>query len=106
MFSIIETGGKQYKVKAGDKIKIEKLDGEKGNEVVFDKVLLSAASEEDIKVGQPYVEGVKVVGEITNQERAKKLIVYKYKPKKRLRTKKGHRQPFTEILIKNMDSGK
>ena len=100
MFSIIETGGKQYKVKEGDKIKVEKLDGEAGTEVVFDKVLLKMSDEDKVEIGQPYLKDVKVIGEITNQGRNKKLIVYKYKPKKRERTKKGHRQMFTEILIK------
>ena len=100
MFSIIETGGKQYKVKEGDKIKVEKLDGEAGTEVVFDKVLLKVSDEDKVEIGQPYLKDVKVIGEITNQGRNKKLIVYKYKPKKRERTKKGHRQMFTEVLIK------
>ncbi len=100
MFSIIETGGKQYKVKEGDKIKVEKLDGEAGAEVIFDRVLLQASDEDKVEIGQPYLKDVKVIGEITNQGRNKKLIVYKYKPKKRERTKKGHRQMFTEVLIK------
>ena len=100
MFSIIETGGKQYKVKEGDKIKVEKLDGEAGAEVIFDKVLLKVSDEDKVEIGQPYLKDVKVIGEITNQGRNKKLIVYKYKPKKRERTKKGHRQMFTEVLIK------
>ena len=100
MFSIIETGGKQYKVKEGDKIKVEKLDGEAGAEVIFDKVLLKVSDEDKVEIGQPYPKDVKVIGEITNQGRNKKLIVYKYKPKKRERTKKGHRQMFTEVLIK------
>ena len=100
MFSIIETGGKQYKVKEGDKIKVEKLDGEAGTEVIFDRVLLKVSDEDNVEIGQPYLKDVKVIGEITNQGRNKKLIVYKYKPKKRERTKKGHRQMFTEVLIK------
>ena len=100
MFSIIETGGKQYKVKEGDKIKVEKLDGEAGAEVIFDKVLLKVSDEDKVEIGQPYLKDVKVIGEIINQGRNKKLIVYKYKPKKRERTKKGHRQMFTEVLIK------
>ena len=100
MFSIIETGGKQYKVKEGDKIKVEKLDGEAGAEVIFDRVLLQVSDEDKVEIGQPYLKDVKVIGEIANQGRNKKLIVYKYKPKKRERTKKGHRQMFTEVLIK------
>lgn len=99
MFSIIETGGKQYKVKENDKIKVEKLDGEAGATVVFDKVLLQVSSDDNVEVGAPYIKDAKVIGEIVRQGRGKKLIVFKYKPKKRERTKKGHRQPFTEVAI-------
>ena len=98
MFSVIETGGKQYKVSVGDKIKVEKLAGEAGAKIVFDKVLL-LSSETDTQIGQPYLEGVKVSGELLEQGRGPKKIVFKYKPKKRERTKKGHRQPYTEVKI-------
>lgn len=99
MFSIIETGGKQYEVAVGKKIKIEKLDGEKGDTIVFDKVLLTAASEDDVTIGEPYVKGAKVTAEILTQGRGEKVIVFKFKPKKRHRRKRGHRQPFTEVKI-------
>lgn len=102
MFSVIETGGKQYKVTVGEKIKIEKLAGETGDAVVFDKVLLVAASDSDVQVGAPYVKGAKVSGEIVQQGRAEKVIVFKYRPKKREKKKKGHRQPFTEVTIKSI----
>ena len=98
MFGIIETGGKQYKVSVGDQIKIEKVAGDVGSKVVFDKVLLSADGE-DIKIGQPYISGSQISGEILAQEKGKKLIVFKYKPKKRQRTKNGHRQEYTKIKI-------
>lgn len=98
MFGIIETGGKQYKVSVGDQIKIEKVEGEVGSKVVFDKVLLSANGE-DVKIGKPYVSGSQISGEILAQEKGKKLIVFKYKPKKRQRTKNGHRQEYTKIKI-------
>lgn len=98
MFGIIETGGKQYKVSVGDQIKIEKVAGEVGSKVVFDKVLLSADGE-DVKIGQPYISGSQISGEILAQEKGKKLIVFKYKPKKRQRTKNGHRQEYTKIKI-------
>ena len=102
MFSVIETGGKQYKVAVGEKIKVEKLAGETGDAVVFDKVLLVAASDSDVQVGAPYVKGAKVSGEIVQQGRAEKVIVFKYRPKKREKKKKGHRQPFTEVSIKSI----
>ena len=99
MFGIIETGGKQYKVAVGGKIKVEKLDAEEGKSVTFDKVLLVAASDADVKIGKPYIMGAKVMGEVLEQGKREKLIVFKYKPKKRYRKKKGHRQPFTEVKI-------
>lgn len=102
MFSVIETGGKQYKVTVGEKIKVEKLAGETGDAVVFDKVLLLAASDSDVQVGAPYVKGAKVSGEIVQQGRAEKVIVFKYRPKKREKKKKGHRQSFTEVSIKSI----
>lgn len=98
MFSIIETGGKQYAVAVGDKVKIEKVAGEVGDSIVFDVVLLTA-SEDSAKIGTPYVAGAKVTGEIVTQGRAPKVISLRYKAKKRVRTKRGHRQPFTEVKI-------
>lgn len=103
MFSVIETGGKQYKVAVGEKIKVEKLEGNEGDAIVFDKVLLVAKSDSDIHVGTPYVKGAKVSGEILKQGRAEKVIVFKYRPKKREKKKKGHRQSFTEITIKGIE---
>lgn len=99
MFSIIETGGKQYAVAVGDKVKIEKVKGEVGDSVVFDTVLLTASSEDSAKIGTPHVAGAKVTAEITAQGKGDKVIVFKYKAKKRERTKRGHRQPFTEVKI-------
>lgn len=98
MFSIIETGGKQYAVAVGDKVKIEKVEGEVGDSIVFDVVLLTA-SEDSAKIGTPHVAGAKVTGEIVTQGRAPKVISLRYKAKKRVRTKRGHRQPFTEVKI-------
>ncbi len=101
MYAVIETGGKQYTVKAGDKVKVEKLHAEEGATVVFDKVLF-VAGDGETKVGKPYVEGVKVEGKVLVQGRDRKVIVYKYKPKKNERKKKGHRQPFTLVEIANI----
>jgi len=98
MFAIIETGGRQYKVSPEQKLKIEKVKGEKGAVLSFDKILLSADGE-DVKIGAPYVSGAKVEAEVLRQARNKKIIVFKYHSKTRLRKKKGHRQEFTEIKI-------
>lgn len=97
-FAIIQTGGKQYKVSAGQKIKIEKLSAQAGGGVVFDKILLMADGE-DVKIGTPYVEGAKVEGKVLKQGREKKKIVFRYHSKTRYRKKKGHRQDFTEVEI-------
>jgi large subunit ribosomal protein L21 len=100
-FAIIETGGKQYRVSTGTKLKVEKLDAEAGASVAFDKVLLTAEGEK-VEVGMPYVSGAKVEGKVLRQARDKKKIVFKYHSKTRQHKKKGHRQPFTEILIEKV----
>lgn len=97
-FAVIETGGKQYKVAPGEKVKIEKIESQGGENLAFDKVLL-VADGEDVKVGAPYVEGAKVEGKVVRQGRNKKVIVFKYHSKTRYRKKKGHRQHFTEVEI-------
>ncbi len=100
MFAIIEVKGKQYKIKKGDEIKIGKIKGEKGDKIEFDKVLLLTKERvKEVKIGQPYLEGVKVETEILEQGRDKKIIVIKYKPKTRYRRKRGHRQFYTKIRI-------
>ncbi|MFH1694665.1 MAG: 50S ribosomal protein L21 [Patescibacteria group bacterium] len=98
MFAVIETGSKQYRVSEGDKIRIEKLDVENGSSFVFDKVLL-IDDDKTTKVGDPYIKGAKVEADILGDGRGKKIIIFKYKPKKRYRKKGGHRQPFTEVKI-------
>lgn len=98
MFAVIETGGKQYKVAGGQKVKIEKIEGEVGAVVSFDKVLLIADGEQ-VNIGTPYLEGAKVDTKITRQARARKVIILKYKNKTRQARKKGHRQHFTEVEI-------
>jgi len=101
MYAIIETGGKQFKVSQGDVIRVEKLCIEPGNTHTFDQVLLLANGDE-LQVGAPYVNGVKVTATVTKQDKAKKVIVYKYKAKKGFHKKKGHRQPFTELKIESI----
>ncbi|MDU1643531.1 50S ribosomal protein L21 [Peptoniphilus harei] len=97
MYAIIETGGKQYTVEAGNKLRVEKLDAKEGDVVTFDKVVFVSGDEP--KVGTPYVEGAKVEAKVLAQDKAKKVIVYKYKAKKNERKKKGHRQPYTLVEI-------
>ena len=100
MYAIIETGGKQYRVQEGDVLNIEKLNVEAGETVEFDKVLVLAG--EELKVGAPYVEGAKVVGEVVENGKAKKVIIFKYKAKKDYRKKQGHRQPYTMVKIESL----
>lgn len=98
MKAIIETGGKQYYVTVGDVIYVEKLDAEPNSKVVFDKVLMAG----DV-TGNPYVTGVTVEGEVLKQGKQKKIVIFKYKPKKRSnRRKHGHRQPYTKVEIKSI----
>jgi len=98
MLAIIKTGGKQYKVKQGDKIKIEKIEGEDGTKVVFSEVLL-VGDEKDVKVGTPLVSGAEVEAIIVKQGRHDKVWGIKHKAKKRYKVKFGHKQLFTEVEI-------
>ena len=97
MYAIIETGGKQYKVEQGDVVFIEKLGVEEGEAVTFDKVLVVGG--DDVKIGAPYVEGATVTANVVKNGKDKKIIVYKYKPKKGYHKKQGHRQPYTKVEI-------
>ena len=98
MYAIIKTGGKQYKVAEGDSVFVEKLDAEEGSKVTFDEVIL-VANGDDVKVGTPLVEGAKVVASVDKQGKEKKVVTFKYKPKKHQHTKQGHRQPYTKVVI-------
>jgi large subunit ribosomal protein L21 len=97
MFAVIQTGGKQYRVAMGDSLRVEKLPGDVGGAVTFDKVLLVGG--ESTKVGTPHVAGAKVSATIVAQDRDKKIIVFKFRRRKNYRRKNGHRQPFTELKI-------
>ncbi len=97
MFVIVETGGKQYKLKEKDRVKVEKLEVPEGSEVELDKVLMVAG--EEVKVGAPYVEGAKVVAKVLRHGRGPKIIGMKFKRRKNYRRKYGHRQWFTELEI-------
>ena len=101
MYAILETGGKQYKVKPGDLIEVEKLPGAAGDSVELGRVLMVADGDE-VNVGTPLVDGAKVVGEVVDQHRGKKIIVFKYKAKVRYRRKTGHRQSLTTVRVKEI----
>lgn len=98
MYAIIESCGKQYKVAQGDVVFFEKLDAEEGKKITFDKVIL-VSEDGKVQVGNPYVKGVKVEGKVVSHGKAKKIIVFKMKPKKNYRRKQGHRQPYTKVEI-------
>lgn len=101
MFAIIETGGKQYKVSPGTVLRVEKLDASEGERVLLEKVLAVEKGGE-LLVGTPYVEGAKVSATVRSQGKARKIIVFKYKPKKNYRRKKGHRQLYTELVVEEI----
>lgn len=101
MYAVIKTGGKQHKVSEGDVIAIEKINGDKGDAIVFDQVLM-VEKDGDIRIGKPVVEGAKVTGEILAQTKAKKLIVFKMKKRKGFHKKNGHRQQLTSMRIKEI----
>ena len=105
MIAVIKTGGKQYKVEPGKKIKIEKIAGEAGKEITFKEVLLVEKSNK-LEVGAPFVKGAEVQGKILSQGQAEKVIAFKYRSKTRRKTKNGFRQPFTEIEITKIEAGK
>jgi len=103
MYAVVETGGKQYRVQEGDRFRVERLDGEAGSEVVFGKVLM-VGGDTGVRFGTPYVEGASVRAEVLAQGRGKKVLVFKYKSKKNYRRMQGHRQYFTEVVIRGIDA--
>jgi large subunit ribosomal protein L21 len=98
MYAVIRTGGKQYRVSTGDSLEVEKLDGAVGESITLSDVLLIADGE-SVQVGQPVIEGATVSATITGQYRGDKIMVFKYRPKKRIRVRKGHRQSITRLQI-------
>ena len=102
MYAVIESGGKQHRVSTGEEVMVEKLAGEVGDAVSFDKVLFTSDGEK-VNVGTPYLENVKVMGRITRQDKQKKIVVFKYKKRKGYRRKRGHRQQFTAVKIENIE---
>lgn len=102
MYAVIETGGKQYQVKTGDVVFVEKIDSDTET-LTFDKVI-ALGGEGDFKVGTPYVDGASVTAKVLKQTKGKKVIVYRYKSKKGYHKKKGHRQPFTKVEIQTINA--
>ena len=102
MYAIIQTGGKQYKVEKGDVLRVEKLDAKADDKYTFDEVLLVGGR--SVKVGNPFVEGASVDATVVAEGKAKKVTVYKYKPKKGYHKKNGHRQQYTEVKIDKINA--
>jgi len=103
MYAVIATGGKQYRVAEGDVIFVEKLAGEVDESLVFNDVL-TVVKDGDVKVGAPYLEGVKVTAKVLKQGKDKKILVYKYKSKANYRRRQGHRQPYTKVAIEKIEA--
>ena len=101
MYAVFEIGSKQYKVMKGDRIKVEKLDAAEGGKCEFDKVLM-VGDGENVRIGTPYVSGAKITAVVEAQGKHKKVVVYKFKSKKGFHKKKGHRQPFTGLVIEGI----
>ena len=101
MYAVVRTGGKQYRVAAGDILEVEKLEGDVGENITLDDVLL-VADGEDVTIGQPTVAGASVTAKITGQHRGKKIQVFRYRPKKRIRVRRGHRQYLTRLEIESV----
>jgi large subunit ribosomal protein L21 len=103
MYAVIRTGGKQYRVAAGDTVEVEKLDGAVGDSISLDDVLLVSAGDA-VQVGTPKVAGASVSAKITGQYRGTKIMIFKYRPKKRIRVRKGHRQYLTRLQIVSINA--
>jgi large subunit ribosomal protein L21 len=103
MYAIIEADGKQYRVSEGDTIRCDAIDREVGSEIAFERVVLASAGGAHVTVGRPHVEGALVRGTVIRQAKDKKILVFKYKPKKRVRKLVGHRQQFAEVRIDKIE---
>jgi len=101
VYAIIKTGGKQYRVSEGDVISVEKLNVASGEKIVFDEILI-VENDGELQIGAPVVSGATVEGTVVQQGKEKKIVVFKYKPKKDYRKKQGHRQPFTRVKIEKI----
>ena len=103
MYAVVETGGKQYRVAEGDVIDVELLDAPVGGTVVLDRVRI-VADESGVKIGRPVVEGAKVTAKVAAVGKQRKILVFKYKPKKNYRRRYGHRQPYTRLVIEKIEA--
>lgn len=103
MYAVVATGGKQYRVEAGEILRVEKLAGEVGADVAFERVLMLTDGE-TVRIGQPFVDGASVKGHIVEQGKNKKVLVFKFKRRKRYRRKQGHRQLFTAVKIDTIEA--
>ncbi len=103
MYAVVRTGGKQYRVAAGDVVEVEKLEGAVGDSITLDDVLL-VSNGDAVQVGTPRVDGASVTAKITGQYRGNKIMVFKYRPKKRIRVRKGHRQYLTRLQIQSVNA--
>lgn len=104
MYAIVKSGGRQYRAEVGHSFQVEKLPYEVGDEIVLDEVLL-VADDEEVTIGQPLVDGVSVTATVTEQLKGKKIFVWKYRPSKRYRLRKGHRQQYTRLRIDSINLG-
>ncbi|HSF17750.1 MAG TPA: 50S ribosomal protein L21 [Vicinamibacteria bacterium] len=102
MYAIIETGGKQHRAVPGEPLRVERIEGESGDTVRFDKVLL-VSRDGEVSLGSPYVDGASVVATVTGQDRASKILVFKKKRRKGYRRTRGHRQAFTALRIESIE---
>lgn len=102
MYAIVETGGKQYRVKQGDKIRVELMKTEEGTSVSLDKVLLVSMDDGNVKVGSPLVDGAKVTAKVLGHGKEDKVVVFKYRRKKNYRRFRGHRQHYTDLLVEGI----
>jgi len=103
MYAVIKTGGKQYQVASGEEVKVERLPGEVGDLIAFEKIMLISDGE-NVKIGKPFLEDTKVVGHITRHGKNKKVVVFKFKRRKGYKRKRGHRQQFTLVRIDNIET--
>jgi large subunit ribosomal protein L21 len=104
MYAVIQTGGKQYRVAQGDDLILEKLPGQIGDPLVFDRVLMTSDGE-NVQVGKPFLDNTKVIGRLKRQDKHKKIVVFKFKRRKGFRRTKGHRQPFSLVNIEGIEVG-
>jgi len=103
MYAIMQSGGLQFKVEEGEKLKIPKIEAKAGDKVIFDKVLLISREEKEPLIGMPYLEDAKITAEVLSTGKEKKITVYKFKKRVKYRRKKGHRQEYTEVKIKKIN---